>query len=184
MVTLKTLQRIGRPGEERQLTRRVWSTRASLYVVVGGVLAVAAFVVIMLGSKQSSPDEAAISSGSVAKSPFWLPTSEPTSDDLGGEDALLEGTLEASDEGCLYVSLDVQFQGAASTTQPILVVWPDGFRSVRGLDGLYSVRDASTDVVATEGDTVSLSGGYASSPASHPCARVFSHAFWMPRSDI
>ncbi len=86
----------------------------------------------------------------------------PTNDWAGGvsEEALVGGTLAVDSDGCV-------FQGGRAGRR-VYATWPAGFSASIGSDG---VRLFDTDgvEVATEGETVEMSGGYHEPPESHRC---------------
>jgi len=72
-----------------------------------------------------------------------------SSDNSGGAQALLQGTLIADEDGCVRA----QAGGSAVT-----LVWPKGY-SAHGKRDSFEIRDGSDKVVARSGRILSIAGG-------------------------
>lgn len=110
-----------------------------------------------------------------------LPTSGIGADE-SGEEAALEGTLQVSEQGCIYISRLFQFEGESPSYMPVLIVWPEDYTGVWSSDKV-EIHDESGGVVARAGEFVTLGGGYHTPPNDHPCSEFAESAFWMPGSD-
>lgn len=109
-----------------------------------------------------------------------LPTSGIGADE-SGEEAALEGTLQVSEQGCVYISRLFQSEDESPSQMPVLIVWPEGYTAVWPSADEVEVHDESGGVVAREGESVTLGGGYHTPPNDHPCSEFAESAFWMPK---
>jgi hypothetical protein len=128
-----------------------------LAVLVPLLIAAAAFGVVSL---VSAGDE--VGSGVTVRLPLsgWAP-------DSGGDAAQIEGVLGVDSEHCVYLAPLVRGGGGPDKLWP---VWPAGYHATLDHNRL-SLYDADNHVVATDGDHVRMSGGYAPAGnfASEPC---------------
>jgi hypothetical protein len=129
------------------------------YLIVAAVPFVVAAVAFGVVSLVSSGDDAA--SGTTVR----LPVSGWKSG-TGGDGALIQGVLRLDDEHCVYLEAG---QDGADPGQ-VWPVWPAGFKAVRDGERL-TVLDGAGQVVAHDGDRVSMGGAYgpAGTFAGQPC---------------
>jgi hypothetical protein len=69
--------------------------------------------------------------------------------DLSGRTALLEGTLQIDDDGCLRVK---------TRGDLVTLVWPRDY-TVTGSEDAFEIRNADDEVVVRSGSPIALGGG-------------------------
>jgi len=101
--------------------------------------------------------------------PLATPVGLPTSDWEPGDPSQLAlggGTISIDERGCVVLTT----RGTGSENgPPTYAVWPQGYTATI-VDGQVNILDQDSDVVARQGDAISVGGGYG--PASafpHPC---------------
>lgn len=77
----------------------------------------------------------------------------PTCEDFCGEEAELMGVLASDGESCLWLD------PIGNEGEPRNAVWPQGFSAHIAAHGQAELLDASGEVIAREGDRLTMSGG-------------------------
>ncbi len=96
-----------------------------------------------------------------------MPWSAPHNGD-GSRQALLQATLRATPDGCLYASASTD-QGSSTAESREGLVWPDAFTARRATDGHIEVLNPNGRVVLRDGDSFSVGGGLASGSSLDVC---------------
>lgn len=151
------------PDERDQPFDR-WSRPQALSSRGYAIAAVVPFVIAAIGfgivALVSSGDDGG--SGITVRLPTsaWAPASG------GGDDVLIQGVLRLDDRECVYLEAG---QDGADPGR-VWPVWPAGYQATRDGDRL-TLLDADGEVVAHDGDQVSVSGGFgpAGTFAGEPC---------------
>lgn len=119
-------------------------------LVTCGVVAVVATTFSACSADFSPPEPVSSSDQSTVAPPASAPR-VVTSDvpQLSGMEALLTGTLEVDEDGCVR---------AWTTENSVSLVWPQGY-TVRGESASFEVLDAGGRVVARSGTPIAMGGG-------------------------
>lgn len=149
--------------EERDRPFDRWSRPQALSRRGYAIVAIVPFVIAAIGfgvvALVSSGDDAG--SGTTVRLPIsgWTPGG-------GGDDALIQGVLRLDDQYCVY--LEAGQDGA--DPGKVWPVWPAGYQATREGERL-TLLDADGNVIAHDGDQVSMGGGFgpAGSFAGEPC---------------
>jgi hypothetical protein len=124
--------------------RRALSTRGYVVAVVGPLLVAA----LLLGLVVLNHDDAVELPG---RSVPLLTSNWKPGD--GGSDAMISGTLELGQDGCVYLT------NGADRMAP---VWPAEFSARETFDGKLTLYDPHGKALAHDGDELRMGGGFAS----------------------
>jgi hypothetical protein len=156
------------PGAAKAIGRAARKKRRRLVAAAGFVVtlvAAAPVAVGLLNGSQGRPAPVAGDSHAVSVPALHTNGWKPGD---GSRQALLQATLRATPNGCLYAtpSADPDPTNAASRTG---LVWPAGFTARPADDGHMDVLDPNGRIVLRDGDSFSVGGGLAAGSSSDVC---------------
>jgi hypothetical protein len=158
------------PGLAAAVRQRAHRQRRRHAVVGGAGLGVAGVIVAAgvaggLNAPGGIPENSGGSPGTRAGTGAPLPplTTNDWRPGQGGMQALLQGVLRVTADGCLYSEI------LGASTPRMALVWPAGYTARRTLTGEIVVLDSAGTRVLTVGDRFAVGGGAGHPPHLEPC---------------